>query len=105
MSHTWRTDDTFVRPSHRVTTPQESILLAFNTTLGLTDGALPTSIVSRLYLNPNQTIPLLDTPTLVGATIRQRIRLLTANENYLLRISFETGGNIVSMSLIVVCRI
>lgn len=105
MSYSWRTDETTVDEEHYITTPQEDVVLAFTTTALLSGGDNPSSVVSRMYSTPTQLFTLLDDPTVVGATISQRLRGLAAGTHYLLRITFETGGNTRSMSLLVFCNV
>lgn len=103
----WGVDPTSVAPPSYTTTDSEDVTLAFDATALLVNGgapSAPTALLTRIVDNaPDAAVTLADAPTLgTGSTILQRVRGLTANTVYRLRLNFTTSGNVRSMSLIVI---
>lgn len=102
----WSQDATSTDPPSYTTTAQEDVTLTITTTPLLVSGGAPSAPSSLLYQVVDNAadvaVTLTDTPTVNGNVISQRIRNLTANTTYRLRVSFTTSGQVRSMTTFLV---
>lgn len=103
----WRADETSTVPPSFVMAPEEDVTLSFDATalvVGADAPSAPMAVLHRIVDNgADAAVTLADAPTLgSGNTITQRVRGLTADTTYRLRVLFETGGNIRAMSVVIV---
>jgi len=99
----WQVDDTFVSPPSFTMTAEADETVSLDATALLVGGdppASPESALFRIVDNaPDVEVTLADAPTVAGNLIRQRLRGLTADTTYRLRVSFLTSGNRRPMTL------
>lgn len=103
MSMSWASNPTSTVPPSYHTTAEEDVALTFDTTALLVAGGAPSGAVSALYrVDTDAAVTLVDTPTVDGNIVTQRLRGLTAGLTYRLRVTFLTSGNRRAMTLFVV---
>lgn len=103
----WAADPTSTVEASFTTTAEEDVALRFDVTALLVGGGVPSAPQSALYRvvdnGADVAVTLADTPTIESNTVVQRLRGLTADTTYKLRVSFLTSGNRRALTLVVIC--
>ncbi len=104
----WTQLPTDTEPASYTTTATEDVILPLDATALLIGGGAPSapaSVLRRIVDNAaDVTVALADAPTLgAGNLINQRVRGLVPGTVYHLAVSFATGGQVRTMTRVIVC--
>lgn len=106
----WSVDDTYVSPPQFTTTAEADEYLSLDATALLVESVAPSDPETTLFrivddgADAAVALDEEDVPIVIGNTVVQRVRGLTAGTDYKLRVTFLTGGaNRRPMTLAIRC--